>query len=894
MFVVFCFLVPVIIFNPAVSFQAIETCAQIIPDIPVVNLNSSFTAYCILNESCISDNPKIFWKVKGVDVPEVQYQLINRTVSRVTFDDPYKLVSPLTCNILAYGQHKQTVHGLVFTLGLPPDKPENLTCIVYDKQNLTCTWNPGRPTYLPTNYTLKHRWAAFQNSDCIPEDDVNNSCTIQYPNFQFYINSIFQVEAKNVLGEAHSKELIVDPINIAKPNPPVIKSLTSTVELPNALTVVWKNPMEMPNLDMKYNIRYRTNDSQEWEMVPPDETATHRTSFILQDLLPYTEYVVSLRCMKSNDRGYWSDWSKEIHAVTPEAKPNKGPDLWRKISNLDTDGNRRVQLMWKQLDRRNANGEILWYNVSIWKRKLLESHNVTSLAYDVTISKDLYTATVTAYNRIGVSPASNLVLPRFDNYKVQPPEIEVKAFPKDGLIWVEWTPLNKPVDGYVIEWCDNYSKQGCSIEWQREPNTAKGAFLRGHLLPLKRYLIKVYPLYKDGRESAASVEAYRQQGIPVNGPNVYKKDVGKYKAVLQWDPIPVDEQNGFIINYTLTYNPINGNKTTVLIDPREKEYTMKNLSSNTLYSVCMMAYTEKGGKASPQFSFTTLKFDKGQVEATVVSTCIGALLLVLIGFCLCFNKRDQIKKHIWPNVPDPSKSNIAQWSPQTPSRHEFNPKGHPFQDGSFTDVSVVEITAEQKTCYNEPDIKSMDPLKKNTSDGLSSGIGGSSCLSSPQLSVSDSDEVESTQNTSSTVQYSTVILSGYRDQQPPAAVTHVFSRSESTQPLLDSEERPDEQQAIEREGHSVVINQYFKQNCSPEACAGKLQEEFPNHDQDQLSGLNQNSGGLGLERGPQDFSIGLNGWREGQSRDSQVDIISGEIKSYLPQTVRQGGYMPQS
>lgn len=28
----------------------------------------------------------------------------------------------------------------------------------------------------------------------------------------------------------------------------------------------------------------------------------------------------------------------------------------------------------------------------------------------------------------------------------------------------------------------------------------------------------------------------------------------------------------------------------------------------------------------------------------------------------------RIKKHIWPNVPDPSKSHIAQWSPHTPPR----------------------------------------------------------------------------------------------------------------------------------------------------------------------------------------------------------------------------------
>ncbi len=88
--------------------------------------------------------------------------------------------------------------------------------------------------------------------------------------------------------------------------------------------------------------------------------------------------------------------------------------------------------------------------------------------------------------------------------------------------------------------------------------------------------------------------------------------------------------------------------------------------------------------------------------------------------------------------------------------------------------------------------KGVLPLKKDKylSDEHSSGIGGSSCMSSPRHSVSDSDEGDSGQTTASTVQYSSVLASGYKGQtpshQPPA-----FARSESTQPLLDCEEHPD-------------------------------------------------------------------------------------------------------
>lgn len=88
------------------------------------------------------------------------------------------------------------------------------------------------------------------------------------------------------------------------------------------------------------------------------------------------------------------------------------------------------------------------------------------------------------------------------------------------------------------------------------------------------------------------------------------------------------------------------------------------------------------------------------------------------------------------------------------------------------------------------------PLKKDKylSEEHSSGIGGSSCMSSPRQSVSDSDEGgDMADTTASTVQYSSVVASnGYKGQTPSSQPQQaIFSRSESTQPLLDSEENPD-------------------------------------------------------------------------------------------------------
>lgn len=50
------------------------------------------------------------------------------------------------------------------------------------------------------------------------------------------------------------------------------------------------------------------------------------------------------------------------------------------------------------------------------------------------------------------------------------------------------------------------------------------------------------------------------------------------------------------------------------VDPSKTEYTLSSLTSDTLYTVRMMAYTDEGGRSGPDFTFTTQKFGKEELE----------------------------------------------------------------------------------------------------------------------------------------------------------------------------------------------------------------------------------------------------------------------------------------
>ncbi|KAM3938490.1 interleukin-6 receptor subunit beta isoform 1-T2 [Leptodactylus fuscus] len=853
---------------------SMTSCTHVTPQSPVVELGTDLTAFCILNEtclekqSCVVTSRELFWKVGTMVIPESQYTQVNDSVSSVTFQPTLTMHNILFCSMKMFGQTEITLHGIFFTLGYPPEKPKNLSCICYSGKTLTCSWESGRPTIIPTTYTLKQYWTLDTRTACVTED--KSSCTLHYPDFILHIDTTFLVEAVNDLGSAESSAIVFDIIDVVKPDPPEI--LTVTPVLQKTLKIDWKNPMDY----LRYKLRYRPIDSPEWSEVPPEDLENTRSSFILQGLESYTTYNISMRC-KPKKAGFWSEWSQEYTSTTSESAPSRGPELWRKIGKTDSEGKRTVKLMWKDL-KSHANGKILGYNVTVRRGpEVINSFTVESRTCTITVPRESCEVLLTAYNSQGSSPPSSLIIPACTDQKViQPADLNFKAFSQDGLLGVEWTPLGKAL-GYVIEWCNNSESMDCDVEWQREQSNVVRTFLRGDIKPFVYYLIRLNPLYRDGQERSSTVGTYLRQGAPEEGPIIQTKSTGKTWVTLTWKPIPLKKQNGVITNYTIKYGDNNSPSKVVTVGANVTEYMLKSLAARTAYSVIVTANTEKGSKAGLPLSFTTLQFDSGEVEAIVVSSCLGFLVSVLILCFLFCNKREQIKKHLWPSVPDPSKSNIAQWSPQTPSRHES--KQHPFQDGPITDVSVVQITAGKEKSYSDQDLLSEDVIKKNTSEGLSSGIGGSSCLSSPQTSVSGSDGISCAQNTSSTVQYSTVIMGGYQGQTP------MFSRSESTQPLLISEERPDEQQPQTPEEETQPPSQYFKQNFTQED-GGKNQEPPPpSAPIQEPAAATQVLHLAGFSHGHDNLNF--------TDSQSQEDAPSDEQKTYLPQGVRQGGYLPQ-
>ncbi|XP_056680885.1 interleukin-6 receptor subunit beta isoform X6 [Monodelphis domestica] len=299
----------------------LKPCGHIIPESPIITPNTKFTAICILKEECVNDQhlnaSHIFWKIKNTYIPKEQYTVINRTAASVTLEDVSSLGSLLTCNILLYGQIEQTIYGIQMQIGWLPEKPKNLSCVVNGQTNMKCQWDPGKETHLDTTYVLKSEWPTRQLPDCIPPPGVNDSCTIDM--VVVFVNMDVWVVASNALGNVSSDRINFDPIDYVKLLPPHNLSVSNSKELSSILKVSWANPVNKPFDGLKYNIRYREKEASNWTLIPPEDTATTRNSFTVQDLKPFTEYVFSIQCMNIEGKGFWSNWSAEASGVTYEA-----------------------------------------------------------------------------------------------------------------------------------------------------------------------------------------------------------------------------------------------------------------------------------------------------------------------------------------------------------------------------------------------------------------------------------------------------------------------------------------------------------------------------------------------------------------------------------------------
>ncbi|XP_059905806.1 interleukin-6 receptor subunit beta isoform X3 [Gadus macrocephalus] len=710
--------------------------------------------------------------------------------------------------------------GLAFSAD-PPERPENLSCVALqvDKRisnNVTCSWDTRkRGTLIETKTSLFFSSGSDEEKEKEIKDADKHRGTVTLSIFPHHMNAKVWVVSENKLGKVKSDVLETEADRFAKTNPPFNVVAISEKQFPESLLINWSQPIKNVYVKLIYQIRYCKHGSQTWSEIPLEDTAREIQSFRLQYLRPYTLYITQVRCkMYREGFGYWSDWSRNATKMTPEDKPKSKPDLWRTINNTEGRNRKTMHILCK--DPELSNGRIRIFKVKMqslpWTEVVVNRTGSQDLAVDLRQIQDprgIIFVEVIACNSVGQSPKASLKIPR--NQHQFPPVNKLMWKSDKGQLLIEWQTPNVSAGGsppkhnlteYVVQWVSG--KDG-KMDWQRENRSTLKTFIRGDLENFIYYNISVYPIYSDWIGQPVTIPAYLEQGAPSHPPSIKVEYLGSNNAKLVWTDIPQEKQTGFIVNYTLYYFTLNERDVQAITLPANTySYHLKTLSSNTTYLTKVKSSTIKGSATSPEHMFITAKYAPGEVKGIVVGACLGFLFLLLGITILCFYKWQSIESKWWPTIPNPENSRIGTWTP------DFHLKNEPPKENTLVDVSVVEVDMLDGKSVFEEDRAGL-PLKKDKylSEEHSSGIGDSSCMSSPRQSVSDSSHSSDEggdlgETAAGAVQYSSVVASqGYKGQNPNAAAhgqqpqqqqqqtTPSFRRSESTQPLLECEDGGD-------------------------------------------------------------------------------------------------------
>ncbi|XP_042697463.2 interleukin-6 receptor subunit beta-like isoform X1 [Chrysemys picta bellii] len=686
----------------------------------VACLGTPLTASCTLDPSCLQIGHArpgdIVWRLNGEtrQLPLNQSIAGNGTVTVVTVLRAERPHGELSC----YLPHRSSLHllGLAeYQAGVPPGDLQVEHCVSFWGGNITCYWDPGPETYLPTTYTLHvteeagHCLWKFRDTGTCVSSRESPSCTIPVEN----LFASFQVRltAVNLLGRASAADKCVHGMSIVKLSPPEV---SATADRSDCFRLAWRQPNEelLRVTDARYEIRYRDVDGASWMQVDVTAAEDAPASKEVCGVSPFTSYSIQVRALYRSDTFPWSDggpswsaWSHERFVRTLPAAPSRGPALWRKIATPDSDGRSEIILMWKPLQPKEANGRILTYSLR-WQRRGEPAVLLACLTRSLQCALELPASEehiffLTASNSVGESPASKLLIPAVqaqaaqglggERQTVLPPQQRGHPKPSPGRaslstipgllsvppllpllvspasnrsLLLQWDPPGFAAAAYVFEWGRASENRGQNSSWRYEPGNISRAVLAEAIEPGYLYSLTLFALSDGAVQAAGSTSTYSKQIAPFRAPTLHPTRVWPSQVEVQWEEVPLEEQGGFIRNYTISYEEQGKDAQAVVVNGSVRRYLIAGLAPDSVVRVGISISNDGGSTQGSVLSIRTRSLDDGKVELLLSSLCVGLVVLLITAALACVLKHPLIQGCLWPQVPDPAKSHLASWLPQ--------------------------------------------------------------------------------------------------------------------------------------------------------------------------------------------------------------------------------------
>ncbi|XP_008588887.1 PREDICTED: granulocyte colony-stimulating factor receptor [Galeopterus variegatus] len=686
---------------------SLEECGHISLSAPIVRLGDPITASCTINQNCshLDLESQILWRLGAELQPGGRQQRLPDGTQESTITLPHfnHTQAFLSC-CLHWSNSLQILDQAELRAGYPPATPHNLSCFMNLTTNsLTCQWEPGPETHLPTNFTLK----SFKSRgdcrtqedfilDCVPEAGQSH-CSIPRKHLLLYQNMGLWVQAENALGTSISPQLCLNPMDVVKLEPPTLWTLDPSPEVappqPGCLRLRWELWKPSLYVEQKCELRHQPQRGEaSWALVAPLPPGNFQ--YELCGLLPATTYALQMRCTRWPLPGHWSNWSPSLELRTAERAPIVRLDTWWRQRKLDP-STVDVRLFWKPMPLEEDSGQIQGYLVS-WSPSgqagaVLPLCNTTELDCTFHLPSEAREVDIVAYNTAGISRPTPVVLESRG-----PPLAKLHAKARDPYsLWVGWEPPSLQPQGYVIEWGLGYPSPSSSNKtWRIEHNgSITGTLLQENIRPFQLYEITVTPLYQDIMGHPQHVYAYSQEMAPSHAPELHLRHIGKTWAQLEWVPEPPELGKSPLTHYTIFWTNAQDQSFSTILNTSSSGFILHGLEPASMYHVHLMASSQAGATNSTGLTLMTLALEGSELH---ILLGLFGLLLLLICLCgtACFCCSPSRKNPLWPSVPDPAHSSLGSWVPTIMAEETFQLPS--LRDPGMPPITKITVLEEEE------------------------------------------------------------------------------------------------------------------------------------------------------------------------------------------------------
>ncbi|XP_076975621.1 interleukin-23 receptor [Tamandua tetradactyla] len=284
----------------------------------ILKMGMNISIYC---QAAIKNcQPRRFYFYKDGIKERFQATRINKTTAQLQYNNFLEPHASLYCTAECSGHFQETlICGEDIFSGYPPDVPDNVTCVIYEySDNMTCTWNTGKLTYINTKYVVYVKSLETEEEQ---QYLTSSSINISTDSLRGGKKYLIWVQAANALGMEESEQLRIHLDDIVIPSAFII-SRAENINTSVPKTIIhWTSQTTIEKISCE--MRYKATANQTWKVKEFDTNFTHalQPEFYLE---PSTKYVFQMRCQETGKR-YWQPWTAPFFHTTPEKVPQVTP-----------------------------------------------------------------------------------------------------------------------------------------------------------------------------------------------------------------------------------------------------------------------------------------------------------------------------------------------------------------------------------------------------------------------------------------------------------------------------------------------------------------------------------------------------------------------------------------